>query len=189
MRLNWTFDFWRKKITVHFRDTTCFHFIMQTRSTKFSLSRIEPFCFHTPELATCHLDSKSCNFIMCCFYNLQYLQIFCFLIFFCFSASRAWIRIAPLAFQLWLYGILDLHTEVRKYKYPHIMRLKAPYRTLVMSASVLKSQKTNIMKWQNQTLNGQCKSIDIMCFGWVICPIILTFGSGFLFSWNCCINL
>ena len=129
----------KKKLTVHFRDKTCFHFIMQTRSTKFSLSRIEPFCFHTPELATCHLDSPSCNFIMCCFYNLQYLHIFCFLIFLYFSASRAWIRIAPLAFQLWLYGILDLHTEVRKYKYPHIMRLRAPSRVLMMSASVLKS--------------------------------------------------
>ena len=141
--INWTFDFWWKKnLTVHFRDKTCFHFIMQTRSTKFSLSRIEPFCFHTPELATCHLDSPSCNFIMCCFYNLQYLHIFCFLIFLYFSASRAWIRIAPLAFQLWLYGILDLHTEVRKYKYPHIMRvmrLKALYRVLMMSPSVLKS--------------------------------------------------
>ena len=125
--INWTFNFWWTKTSQFISEIKhVFISLCKRKAQKFSLSRIEPFCFHTPELATCHLDSPSCNFIMCCFYNLQYLHIFCFLIFLYFSASWAWIRIAPLAFQLWLYGILDLHTEVRKYKYPHIWDLKHP---------------------------------------------------------------
>ena len=79
---NWSFDFCWKTLTVHFKDKTCFHFIMQTKNTKFSLSSDEPFCFHRwVRSLRVILKPTGRNFIMCCFYNLQYLHIFCFLYF------------------------------------------------------------------------------------------------------------
>ena len=79
--INWTFDFCWKILTVHFRGdkTSCFHFIMQTQNTKLSLSsEMNRFVFIllSSELSTCHLDSPSCNFILCVVFTIYNIYIF-----------------------------------------------------------------------------------------------------------------